>query len=70
MNGNNRRCLSDGRKEMQSPEKIEDVKKENPCQSKKDAIAWAVMGFRGFARVRANPFLECRDNQRTRSCFL
>ena len=21
-----------------------------------------VMGFRGFARVRANPFLECRDN--------
>ena len=29
-----------------------------------------VMGFRGFARVRANPFLECRDNQRTRSCFL
>ena len=29
-----------------------------------------VMGFRGFAQVRANPFLECRDNQRTRSCFL
>ena len=29
-----------------------------------------VMGFMGFARVRANPFLECRDNQRTRSCFL
>ena len=29
-----------------------------------------VMGFRGFARVRANPFLECRDNQRTGSCFL
>ena len=29
-----------------------------------------VMGFRGFARVRANPFLVCRDNQRTRSCFL
>ena len=28
-----------------------------------------VMGFRGFARVRANPFLECQDNQRTRSCF-
>ena len=30
----------------------------------------AVMGFRGFARVRANPFLNCRDDQRTRSCFL
>ena len=29
-----------------------------------------VMGFRGFARVRANPFLQCRDTQRTRSCFL
>ena len=28
-----------------------------------------MMGFRGFARVRANPFLECRDNRRTRSCF-
>ena len=27
------------------------------------------MGFRGFARVRANPFLECQDNQRTRSYF-
>ena len=32
--------------------------------------AGPVMGFRGFARVWANPFLECRDNQRTRSCFL
>ena len=31
---------------------------------------FAVMGFRGYARVRANPFLECRDNQRIRSCFL
>ena len=29
-----------------------------------------VMGFREFARVRANPFLERRDNQRNRSCFL
>ena len=29
----------------------------------------SVMGFRGFARVRANPFLECQDNQRIRSCF-
>ena len=27
------------------------------------------MGFRGFAQVRANPFLECQDNQRTHSCF-
>ena len=26
-------------------------------------------GIQGFARVRANPFLECQDNQRTRSCF-
>ena len=29
-----------------------------------------VMGFRGFALVRVNPFLKCRNNQRTRSCFL
>ena len=28
-----------------------------------------VIGFNGFARVRANPFLECRDSQQTRSCF-
>ena len=24
--------------------------------------AHAVMGFRGFAQVRANPFLECQDD--------
>ena len=29
-----------------------------------------VMGFRGFAQVRVNPFLECHDNQQTHSCFL
>ena len=30
----------------------------------------AVMGFKGFARVCANPYLECQDNQQTRSCFV
>ena len=37
MNGNNRRCLPDGRKGMQSPGNIEE---ENPCQSKEGALAW------------------------------
>ena len=42
-----------------------------PCSVCAGNVTWrAVMGFRGFARVRANPFLECHDNQRTRSCFL
>ena len=35
-----------------------------------DKYLKAVVGFKGFARVRANAFLECRDNQRTRSCIL
>ena len=39
MDGNNRRCLPDGRKEIRSPEEIEDVKK-NPCQSEEGALAW------------------------------
>ena len=35
MDENNRRCLPDGRKEMQIPGKI-----ENPCQSEEGALAW------------------------------
>ena len=34
---NNRKCLPDGRKEMQSAGKIE---KESPCQSEESALAW------------------------------
>ena len=34
-----------------------------------DDIHWVVTSD-GIQGVRANPFLECRDNQRTRSCFL
>ena len=35
MDGNDRRCLPDGRKGMQRPGKI-----ENPCQSEEGALAW------------------------------
>ena len=31
---------------------------------------YPVTGFKEFAWVRANPFLECRDNQQTLACFL
>ena len=42
---------------------------ENWTKPYKNIGLYSVMGFKGFARVRANPFLECRDNQQTRSCF-
>ena len=35
MCGNNRRCLPDGRKGMQSPEKIEDVKEKIHARARK-----------------------------------
>ena len=39
MNGNNGRCLPDGRKGMRRPGEIEDCE-ENPCQSEEGALAW------------------------------
>ena len=54
--------------EMKNPDKL--TAKIASCTYECLTGIESVMGFRGFARVRANPFLECRDNQRTRSCFL
>ncbi len=44
MDGIKGECLPDGKKEMQRPERIENVQKKNPCQSEEDALARDTQG--------------------------